>query len=205
MAGKCGFFVVPNRIYDGGTTGNLSASAQVLLLFYFRVMNRTSSPRFVIEDSAVECETGLSPNTMRKARKELVAVNSLHASPGAGGGASCTVHLVNPESQEEFPDSNSKPAVYAGIQANKPIVTISTDAEPVRAPTIVHVPDVKPKSLPPAPASVVPKPTHVQEARPPQSAVIQKQQWRCYSCKGLRIVATGRRFRSVRVVSSQPE
>ena len=116
---KCAYFAVPNNLYDSGRLAGLSHAAQALLSCYYHAAHRASSFRFATLERVVKDETGMCANTQRKARAQLVDANLIRCEQGAGGGVSCIVHLVNPESQEPFEAKNGKPAMYTGPRADK--------------------------------------------------------------------------------------
>ena len=112
--GKCkgGFFSMPNWLYDGGAVAGLSPSAQVLLVFFYRVLNRAHSPRFIVSESTIETETGLTSNTISKARKELESAGLIQCERASSNGAPYVYHLINPETKEPFWAERERPAVY---------------------------------------------------------------------------------------------
>ncbi len=175
----------------------VSPAAQALWHFYFHAAHRVSSFRFVVSERVVEAGIGLSPNTARKARAELMAANLIRCERGSGGGAPCIVNLINPESGGLFADANGKAAVYAGPRANKPTASASPKIAlaPMAASPTARTPqmsrrnifDVFEEPAPPEPPRRAAELTRTHAAPAPvvpPRAVTQDQSWRCYSCKG---------------------
>jgi hypothetical protein len=150
---KAGFFSMPNWLYDGGAVAGLSPSAQVLLMFFYRVLNRASSPRFKVSESVIEAETGLAPNTISKARKELERAGLIQCERASSNGAPYVYHLINPETKEPFWAERERPAVYTGNVSAALQDADSTAARALRAPR-------PPKA----------KPIPIQKESPPVSA-----------------------------------
>lgn len=114
LKNKCtnGFFCMPQWLYDGGIIKRLSFSARAVLELFYRVLNRTDSPRFTITQRVIGRETGLTPKTIRAACLELEKIPLIHSFKPEIGGAPYIFTLLNPETKQPFPDDGRSPAIY---------------------------------------------------------------------------------------------
>jgi hypothetical protein len=179
--GKCagGFFFMPQWLYDGGIISSLKPSAQVLLMFFYHVQNRVSTPRFKVSERVISRETGLTENTIKSAREELGTARLVQCERASSHGAPYIYHLFNPENKEPFPANSKKPATYDPETLRQPTAVLEecsgAISRPARGSGAVHPPEVRPLPV----ESRLP----LKNDAAPRSEDRQEKPWRCHTCK----------------------
>jgi hypothetical protein len=167
-----GFYGVPHCLFDSGAFAALSASAQSLLIFYYRVFNRKFSPRFTVAERVIELEIGMTPNTIGGARKQLESTGLIRCERASKKGAPYIYHLVNPETNEPYPAESNKPAIY---EPSKRIAVAAP--EETDSPAVSDRSEAQQSMATPTPIREIA--THKSTAAT-QSATVQRVEGICY-------------------------
>jgi hypothetical protein len=105
LTDKCtgGIFSIPHFIHDSGQYAALSSAAQRLLCQLYRILNRTSTPWFLVSAAVLSGELHSDPKTIREARRELEQAGLVQCKNAASAGTPIEFHLVNPCTKAPFP------------------------------------------------------------------------------------------------------